>query len=68
MICLPNQSWLVSIGPGEAAADMPEQLRLEERFWNSTTVHGHEGTVDPNAVKMDELRDDLFANPGFTEN
>ncbi len=51
---------LVAVGAGEAALDVPEQLRLEERLRDAGAVDGHE-RLSANARVVDRPGDDLLA-------
>ena len=53
---------LVAIGAREAAADVSEQLRFEERLRHTAAVHCDEGLAGTRAVVVDTARDDLLAD------
>ena len=51
----------VADGAGERAADVAEQLGLEQRLGNGAAVQGDERMAASRTVVMDRARDDLFA-------
>ena len=53
---------LVAIRPGEAAFDVAEELRLEERLGQSGTVHSDEGAVRAGRVHVDGPRDQILSD------
>jgi hypothetical protein len=59
---------LVTIGPGEAALDVTEQLRLEERLRQAGAVHRDEVVVLPRPLGMDGPGDDFLARAAFARN
>ena len=56
---------LVAVGAGEAAFDVSEELRLEERFGDAGEVHRHERRQPAAGVAMDVSRDHVFAHPAL---
>ena len=52
---------------GEGAADRAEQLALEQVRRHRADVERHERALAAAGVLVDEARDDLFADPGLTE-
>ena len=56
---------LVAVGAGEAAFDVAEELRLEERFGDAGAVHRHERRQPAAGVAMDVSRDHVFAHPAL---
>ncbi len=56
---------LVSIGAGEAALHMAEQLGLEQRFGDARAVDGNERPLRARALRMDGGGDQLFADAAF---
>ena len=57
---------LVAVGAGEAALDVAEELRLEERFGDAGAVHRDERRELAAGVAMDIARDHVFAHAAFT--
>ena len=53
---------LVAIRAGEAALDVTEQLRLEERFGHAGAVHGHERRRLAGRLLVDESRHHVLAD------
>ena len=53
---------LVAVGAGEAALDVAEELRLEERFGDAGAVHRHERRQPAAGVAMDVARDHVLAH------
>ena len=56
---------LVAIGAGEAALDVAEQLRLEQRLGQAGAVDRRERHVGARAVVVNGARDDLLADAAF---
>src|SRR6266568_4434931 len=56
-----EQAGLVAHGAGERALAMSEHLRLEERLGERGAVHGDERLAAAAAVRVNELRNQLFA-------
>ena len=56
---------LVAIRAGEAALDVAEELRLEQRLGHAGAVHGDERTRRPRASCMHRVRDQLLAGPAL---
>ena len=67
MVGLPHQARLVAVGAGEAAADVAEELRLEQRLGDAAAVDGHEGPADAGALGVNQLRHHFLADPGLAE-
>ena len=53
---------LVAVGAGEAAFDVSEELRLEERFGDAGAVHRHERRQPAAGVAVDISRDHVLAH------
>ena len=53
---------LIAVGAGEAAADVAEQLRLEQRFGEAGAVDGDEGARRAQAPGHDLTGDDFLAD------
>ncbi len=53
---------LVAIGAGEAALDVAEQLRLEQRFGQAGAVDGDDGARGARAALVDGVGDELLAD------
>ena len=53
---------LVAIGAGEAALDVPEELRLEQRFGEAGAVDRHERRLPATGMAMDVARDQVLAH------
>src|SRR5438105_2689162 len=60
---LLEEPLLVRAGAREGALDVPEDLRLEQRFGQRSAVDGDEGPARPVAGMVDGLGDDLLARP-----
>ena len=58
---------LVAVGAREAALDVPEQLRLEERFRDAGAVDRHERLCAAAGV-VDRAGDDFLAGAAFPGN
>ena len=58
---------LVAVRPGEAAADMSEQLGLEERVRESGAVDCHEVARPAAPGLVNHARDDFFPDAGFAD-
>ena len=53
---------LVTVGAGEAAPDVAEELRFEQRFWQAGAIDGREHHRRAGAAAVDSPRDDLLAD------
>ena len=53
---------LVAVGAGEAALDVAEELRLEQRFGDAGAVDRHERRQPAAGVAVDVARDDVLAD------
>ena len=53
---------LVAVGAGEAALDVAEELRLEERFGDAGAVHRDERRLPAARMAMDIARDHVLAH------
>ena len=53
---------LVAVGAGEAALDVPEELRLEQRLGDAGAVHRHERRQLAAGVAVDVPRDHVLAD------
>ena len=60
-----QQTWLVPIGAGEAAANVTEELRLEQRVGHRSAVERNQLHVPPAALLVDHLGNDFLANPAL---
>ncbi len=67
MVGLADQARLVTVGAGEAAADVAEELGLEQRLGDAAAVDGDEGAADARALRVDQLRDDFLADSGLAQ-
>src|SRR5207244_30333 len=56
---------LVAVGAGEGAADVAEELGLEERLGERRAVDREERRRAPRAVEVDRLRDELLPRAGL---
>ncbi len=65
LICELELSGLVAISPGEAAFDVAEQLRFEQRFGKAGAVDRDKWPVRPRALRVDGIGDELFADTAF---
>ena len=54
---------MVAERAGEGAANVAEELALDQRLRQRTAVDGHEGAGRAVAAAVDEAREDLFAGP-----
>ena len=54
---------LVAVGAGEAALDVTEQLRLQQRLGHARAVDGHKRLADPWAPRVNGSRDQFLAAP-----
>jgi hypothetical protein len=63
-VCLIEQAALVPVRPGEAAAHVAKQLRLEERIRHAGAIDGDEPAL-PLAAVVYEPGDDVFAHTAF---
>ena len=52
----------IAIRAGEAALDVPEQLRFEQRFGDASTVHRDEVAAGPSRRRVDFAGHDVFTN------
>ncbi len=59
---------LVAIGAGEAALDVSEELRFEERLGQPRAVHGDERAMGAGRVHVDRARDQVLADAAFPGN
>ena len=66
-VALRRQTLFVPVRAGEAAARMTEQLRFEQRLGRAGAVDRDERVRTPAAGVVNEPRDDLFADSGFTD-
>ena len=60
--------WLVAIGAGKTAFDVPEQFRLEERIGQGGAIDGDEGTRVASRVRVDMTGDEILADAALTSN
>src|SRR5439155_26226588 len=60
---LREEAGCIGDGAGEGAADVPEELALEERLGERGTVDGDERPLPTRAVAVDRPRDELL--PGL---
>src|SRR6185295_5578315 len=56
---------LVAVGARKAAANMPEQLRLEETLWEAGAVQRNEGTFGTRRHVVDLSSDEIFSDPAL---
>ena len=56
----------VRVRSREGAANVPEQLALEELLGNRGGIHGHEGSVGAAALEVDRGRDHLLSRSAFS--
>ncbi len=61
-----EQAVLGPARPGEGAAHVTKELRLQQGLGQRTAVDGHEGSPRPIAGVVDGLGDELLARPRFT--
>src|ERR1051326_946090 len=59
---------LANAGARESPFLVPEQLRFEQRIWQSGTANLDEGTVTPGRRGMDGLSDNFFASTALSSN
>ena len=59
---------LVAIGAGEAAFRVTEELGPQQAFGDRTAVDGDEGPMRARRVRVDELRDQIFADAALARN
>src|SRR5439155_19376588 len=62
---LREEAGCVGDGAGEGAADVPEELALEERLGERGTVDGDERPLATRAVAVDRPRDELLPGPAL---
>src|SRR5262249_24875113 len=60
-----KQATLVGARAGEAAFDMAEELRLEQRFSDRPAVHGHKPSLRSGAVATKSSRDKFLTGSRF---
>ena len=65
LVGLLEEARLVAIGVGEAAFDVAEELRLEQRIGQAGAVQGAERLRTARAAVVDQLRGDFLADTAF---
>ena len=63
-----EQAAFVAVRVGEAAADMAEELGLEQRLRDARAVQGDQPPVRSPAALVNKLGDNLFAHSAFAGN
>ncbi len=58
----------IARGPGERARNMAEQFALRDRFRNGGAVDLNEGFIGPGGRRMNMVRHEFLADPGFARN
>ena len=57
---------LVAVGAGEAALDVAEQLRLEQRLGQAGAVHRHERVTASPRARVNAAREQILADAGLS--
>jgi hypothetical protein len=63
-----NEAEPISVRVGEAAAHVPEQLRLEKRVADRGAVDRHERSMAPPAARVQQLRREFLSGAALADN
>ena len=66
--CASSSIPLFAIGPGKAAAHVPEEFRLEQRIGETGTVHGDKRRPVAGGMIVDISRDQILAHAALAGN
>ncbi len=66
-VALAEEAFAVAIGAGEGAADVAEELALEEVLGDGAAVDAREGLLGAGTGVVEGAGDDLFAGAALAE-